>query len=86
MENKLTVPKDNHVPGYEPVLVRIPVKKLLKDFRFNHLRIARDMHIERHLITAAILTVLSDENAKKCWLEKFREEFKSDIDQSLTAS
>ena len=70
---------ENHVPGYEPVVIRSVVKRQLKDFRFSELKISRDKHIERNLVTAAIRTVMADENAKKIWLQMLQEEMVMDV-------
>lgn len=74
----------NFVPGFEPVLLRSETKKQLKSYRFGQMTVPRDMHIERHLVTAAVEYVLSDEIAQARWLEFVKESLKADIDQSMS--
>lgn len=74
---------NNHVPGFEPVLLKSETKKRLKDYRFGQMVIPRDMHIERHMVSAAVEFVLSDEDAQRKWLEYIKESLKADIDQSM---
>lgn len=73
--------RNNYVPGFEPVLLRSESKKRLKEFRFAQIGVPRDMHIERHLVTAAIDLVLADEDTQRRWLEYVRQSLRTDIDQ-----
>lgn len=75
--------RSNYVPGFEPVLLRSESKRALKDFRFSQINVPRDMHIERHLVTAAINLVLSDEATQGKWLDYVRESMRTDIDNSV---
>lgn len=78
--------RSNYVPGFEPVLLRSESKKKLKDYRFNQMSVARDMHIERHLVTAAVDYVLSNEEAQTKWLDLVKESLRTDIDNSVGLS
>lgn len=75
--------RTNYVPGFEPVLLRSEIKKALKKYRFNQMVAPRDMHIERHLVTAAVQLVLSNDKAQAAWLDLVKESIKADIDHSM---
>lgn len=77
---------NNFVHGFEPVLLRSEVKKRLKEFRFEQMTVPRDMHIERHMVSAAIEYVLTDEVAQRKWLELIGKSIREDIDQSMALS
>lgn len=73
----------NYVPGYEPVLLRSEIKKRLKEFRFAKIGVPKEMHIERHMVTAAVELVLTNKDAQQQWLENVHKALHADIDQSM---
>lgn len=75
--------KNNHEPGYKPLLVREETKNALQEFRRT--LPDRDLNQERRIATAAIEVVLERSDLHQELLRRIGDVAKRDIDQKMLA-